>query len=808
MNILDAIKERRLFCDGGTGTYLQARGLKPGEPPDLWNLSRPQDIIGMHKAYLFAGSDIIASNTFSANPLRFENYEEIIAAAIKNARTAIKEAGKKEGEAFVVLDIGPSGRMLEPLGDFPFEEAVETFAKIVKAAVPYSPDAILIETMNDSLETKAAVLAAKENSSLPVFVTNVYDENGTLMTGASPEAMVAMLEGLDVDALGMNCSLGPKQMIPLVERIMKITSTPVIVNPNAGLPRTEDGNTVYDVGEDEFASCMKEMALLGVNIMGGCCGTTPEYIKKEREAVSDVPYSLPTKKDITMVSSFTHAVFFGERTILIGERINPTGKKRFKQALLDHDINYILEEGLSQQKAGADILDVNVGLPEIDEPSMMKEVVSELQAVSDLPLQIDTGDEKALESALRIYNGKPMINSVNGRKDIQDKVFPLAKKYGGLIVGLTIGEAGVPETVEERVEIARKIYERAAEYGIEKKNIIIDPLAMAVSANDDSGLVTLEAVRRIHDELQGLTSLGVSNISFGLPERSTLNSAFLLMTMTAGLSAAIMNPFSADMMRAFLSFNVLSGKDKNCAAFLEKIGDYEIETHEKKTATDGKGLLAKEEPKDADPLSSLSGAIEKGLKERAADIAKDLIKDGTDPLLIVNEAVIPALNHVGEGFEKKKLFLPNLLMASEAAQAAFSVIKENMQGKDGGLDEGGKIVIATVKGDVHDIGKNIVKVILENYGFSVTDLGKDVPPERVVSAVKETGARLVGLSALMTTTVPAMEETIKKLHEETPGVKIMVGGAVMNEEYAAMIKADFYGRDAMASVRYAEEVLR
>ena len=805
MNILDAIKKRRLFFDGGSGTYLQARGLKPGEPPDLWNLERPEDIIAMHRDYLLAGTDILTANTFSASPLRFENYEEIIAAAIKNARLAIKESGK---EAFVVLDMGPSGRMLEPLGDLLFEEAVEVFAAIVRAAVPYEPDAILIETMNDSLETKAAVLAAKENSSLPVFVTNVYDENGTLMTGASPEAMTAMLEGLHVDAFGMNCSLGPRQMIPLVQRIMKITSTPVIVNPNAGLPRSENGRTVYDVGPDEFASCMKEMAALGVNLMGGCCGTTPEYIRKEREAVSDIPYSLPAEKDITMVSSFTHAVFFGERTILIGERINPTGKKRFKKALIDHDINYILEEGLSQQKAGADILDVNVGLPEIDEEAMMKEVVFELQAISDLPLQIDTGDEHALESALRIYNGKPMINSVNGRKETQDKVFPLAKKYGGLIVGLTIGENGVPDTVEERVEIAREIFERAAEYGIKKKDIIIDPLAMAVSANDASGKVTLEAVRRIHDELHGLTSLGVSNISFGLPERGTLNSAFLLMTMTAGLSAAIMNPHSAEMMRAFLSFNVLSGKDKNCAAFLEKIGDYEVEAKEQKEIKTGEKLPSKEKRKDDDPIFSLSRAIEKGLKDSAADIAKELIKDGADPLSIVNDAVIPALNRVGEGFEKKKLFLPNLLMASEAAQAAFSIIKENMteKGEDG--EQGEKIVIATVKGDVHDIGKNIVKVILENYGFSVTDLGKDVPPEKVVSAVKETKARLVGLSALMTTTVPAMEETIKKLHEEAPGVKIMVGGAVMNEEYAAMIKADFYGRDAMASVRYAETVLR
>lgn len=836
-NILELLKEKRLYFDGGTGTILQAEGLAPGESPETWNLELPEKVVALHAGYLAAGANIIDTNTFGANSLKFPNYAEIIREAVKNASDAMAACGRED--VYMALDIGPSGRMIEPLGDYPYEDAIKLFKEEIEAGLSaqteFGPDIILIETMNDSLETKAAVLAARETCDLPVFVTNVYDEAGKLMTGASPEAMVAMLEGLGVAALGMNCSLGPAQMLDIVPRFAKVSSTPIVVNPNAGLPKVVDGQTVYDVGPDEFADYMKQIAEAGATVLGGCCGTTPEYIEKEIAATKDLPYSLPEEKNLTMVSSFTHVVTFGEKTVLIGERINPTGKKRFKQALVEKDINYILEEGLKEQKAGADVLDVNVGLPEIDEPSMMQTVVSELQSLCDLPLQIDTGDADAMERALRIYNGKPMINSVNGKKEIQDKVFPLAKKYGGLVVGLTIDEDGVPQTAEKRVAIARQIVERAAEFGIEKKNIIIDPLAMTVSADDQSGRVTLEAVRRITEELGVLTSLGVSNVSFGLPGRPALNGTFFTMAMANGLSAAIMNPFSEEMMGAYHTYNALAGHDPMCMAYIS----YAAKADEKKQAVDVSAFAVKaaaaaadavlaqaglasdnakqaekenkpavKEEKKTSVFGKLQKAIEDGLKDRARTEAQALISGGAAPLDLVNQAVIPALNVVGDGFEKKTLFLPNLLMAAEAAQAAFGVIKDEMAKSPVEPAPGKKIVIATVKGDVHDIGKNIVKVILENYGFAVTDLGKDVPPETVVKAVQETGAKLVGLSALMTTTVPAMEETIKELHAVCPDVKIMVGGAVMNEEYAKMIHADFYGKDAMASVRYAQEVLK
>ncbi len=892
-NILELIKEKRLYFDGGTGTVLQAEGLAPGESPEIWNITHPDKVVALHAGYLAAGSNIIDTNTFGANRLKFQNYEEIIRAAVKNASDALVSCGRDD--VYMALDIGPSGRMIEPLGDYPYEDAISLFKEEIEAGLSAQtqrqPDIILIETMNDSIETKAAVLAAKETCNLPVFVTNVYDEHATLMTGASPEAMVAMLEGLGVDALGMNCSLGPAQMVDIVPRFARVSSTPIIVNPNAGLPKVVDGRTIYDVGADDFAGFMKQIAENGATILGGCCGTTPEYIQKEIAATKNLPYSLPTEKNLSVVSSFTHAVFFGGKTVLIGERINPTGKKRFKQALVEKDLNYIMEEGLKQQKAGADVLDVNVGLPEIDEPVLMHSVVSELQSLCDLPLQIDTGDAAAMERALRIYNGKPMINSVNGKKEIQDAVFPLAKKYGGLVVGLTIDEDGVPTSAEKRVAIARQIVERAAEFGIAKKDIIIDPLAMTVSADDQSGRVTLEAVRRITEELGVLTSLGVSNVSFGLPDRPALNGAFFTMAMANGLSAAIMNPFSEEMMAAYHTFNALSGRDPMCMDYIAHAAKAEgakqktdisaFATQAANAAASaaanavlaiaggtpiapsvagvvagvtgtgawsavaggqkrndgasadrpgaagsgndglvgtgkegfaggsGTGAEAAGAASPADPrFSGLQDAIEKGLKDRARTEAQGIIAGGAAPLDLVNQAVIPALNVVGDGFEKKTLFLPNLLMAAEAAQAAFGVIRDEMAKSPVKQEAAGKIVIATVQGDVHDIGKNIVKVILENYGFAVTDLGKDVPPETVVAAVKETGAGLVGLSALMTTTVPAMEKTIELLHQETPGVKVMVGGAVMNEEYAAMIHADFYGKDAMASVRYAQEVLK
>ena len=858
--LLDLIKKKRVYFDGATGTILQREGLKPGENPEEWNLHKPDKIIALHEGYLKAGSNIILANTFGANPIKFpENYEEVIQAAMKLGRKAIENVG--EPEKFLALDIGSCGKLLEPIGDLPFEDAIELFSKIVRAGAPFA-DVIVIETMNDSYETKAAVIAAKDNSDLPVFVTNVYDENSLTMTGSSPEVMTAMLEGLGVDALGMNCSLGPKQMVDIVPRFAKVSSTPIIVNPNAGLPSTdENGNTVYDVGPDEFAECMKKIAEAGATILGGCCGTDTEYIRKEIEETKDGPFVYPSKKNISVITSSQKAVYFGGKTVLIGERINPTGKKRFKQALRDHDMDYIIDEAMKQQEAGAEVLDVNVGLPEIDEDKMMQETVSELMSITDLPLQIDTGDAAAMEHALRMYNGKAMVNSVNAKDEVMDKIFPLVKKYGGFVVGLTIGENGVPKTADERVALAKHIYEKAEEYGISKNDIIIDPLAMTISADDQAGVATLDSVKRIHDELHGLTSLGISNVSFGLPDRMYLTSIFFTMAMEDGLSAAIMNPFAKEMMNAYFSFNALKGRDKMCMDYLsnaeKKEAEKENSINEKstekikgavselvaalseagisginisggavgggnnaggtgKSAAGGIGNNAggsdKENASAGDSAVSgngkfedLQNAIIKGLSNKAKTFTENYIKNGTDSLDIVNGAVIPALNVVGDGFEKKTLFLPNLLMAAEAAQASFAVIKDDMA-KHGSSTKGPKIIMATVKGDVHDFGKNIVKVILENYGYDVIDLGKDVAPEKVVECAKENDVKLVGLSALMTTTVPSMEETIKQLHEQSPDTKIMVGGAVMNEDYAKMIHADFYTKDAMASVAVAQEV--
>ena len=781
MNILEKIKSGITYCDGGAGTLLQSWGLEAGEYPENWNITRPEKIIEMHRLYLEAGANIITSCTFGANRFKFDNLEEIITAAISNAKTAC------EGyDAFVALDIGPLGKMLEPLGDLPFETAVEVFSESIKIGAHAGADLVLIETMNDSLEAKAAVLAAKESCNLPVFVTCVYDETKKLMTGANPAAMISMLEGLGADAIGMNCSLGPKQMLDIVPEFAKYSSIPVIVNPNAGLPRSENGKTVFDINADEFADIMCEIVKSGATIIGGCCGTTPEHIRKTVEKTKNLPFALPEKKNLTVVSSYTHAVEIGNKPVIIGERINPTGKKRFKEALRENDINYILNEGISQNKKGVSILDVNVGLPEIDEPEMMVNVIRALQSVIDLPLQIDTVDPVAMEKALRVYNGKALVNSVSGKEESMKSVFPLVKKYGGAVIAVTLDESGIPETAEGRVAVAEKIIARASEYGIDKNNIIVDPLAMAVSSDSNSANVTLKAVKMLHD--MGIkTSLGVSNISFGLPSRADVNAAFYTMAMQNGLDCAIINPFSVEMMKAWYCFNALTGKDENCSDYIEFAQS--LEPAEKKA--------------EVSSSATLDGCIISGLKEQAGAIASELIKT-MPPMEIINSMIIPALNIVGKGFEEKKVYLPQLLMSAQAAKEAFEAIKSAIPT---GENKKGKIIIATVKGDIHDIGKNIVKVLLENYGYEVIDLGKDVAPEKVVDAVEKSGAKLVGLSALMTTTVPAMEETIKLLREKAPDCKVMVGGAVMTEEYAAMIGADSYGTDAMSAVRFAEKVL-
>lgn len=780
MNVLEKIKSSITYCDGGAGTLLQSWGLSAGEYPESWNITKPEKIIEMHRLYLEAGAQIITSCTFGANRLKFDNLEEIITAAIKNAKTACNGY-----DAYVALDIGPTGKMLEPLGDLGFEEAVSIFSESIKIGADAGADLVLIETMNDSLEAKAAVIAAKESCNLPVFITCVYDESKKLMTGADPEAMITMLEGLGVDAIGINCSLGPKQMLEIVPEFAKNSSVPVIVNPNAGLPRSENGKTVFDIDAEEFSDIMCEIVGAGATIIGGCCGTTPEHIAKTVEKTKNLPFVLPKKKNNTVISSYTHAVKIGNVPVIIGERINPTGKKLFKEALRKNDINYILGEGLAQNKKGVSVLDVNVGLPEINEPEMMVNVIKALQGVIDLPLQIDTVDPVAMERAMRIYNGKPLVNSVSGKEESMKAVFPLIKKYGGVVIAVTLDENGIPETAEGRVEIAKKIIARASEYGIGENDIIVDPLAMAVSSDCNSANITLEAVKTLHG--MGIkTSLGVSNISFGLPSRPDVNAVFYTMAMQNGLDCAIINPFSVEMMKAWHCFTALTGKDENCTDYIEFAS----------------ALTPSENTPSSKNDKTLDGCIISGLKEQAGVSAAEMLTT-VSPLEIIDTMIIPALNTVGKGFEEKKVYLPQLLMSAQAAKEAFDAIKAAIPA---GENKKGKIVIATVKGDIHDIGKNIVKVLLENYGYDVYDLGKDVAPETVVETVIKENIRLVGLSALMTTTVPAMEETIKILRKEAPDCKVMVGGAVMTEEYAEMIGADSYGTDAMSAVRYAEKI--
>jgi len=785
MNIKQLIEQKRIYLDGGTGTVLQSMGLPAGTPPEIWNIENPDEVVRLHRSYYEAGSNIVASNTFGVNCKKYDNYKELIAAAFTCAKKAREGL---DGDRFIALDIGPTGHLLKPLGDLDFEEAVKIFSASVTEGVKNGADLILIETMNDSLETKAAVIAAKENSDLPIFVTNVYDESGKLMTGANPRAMIALLEGLGVSAIGMNCSLGPDKMIPIVEEFSTYSSTPIIVKPNAGLPVVRGGVTTFDKTAEEFSDICAILAENGASILGGCCGTTPEYIKLLVEKTSGIAFECPCEKSMTVVSSYTHAVEIGKRPVLIGERINPTGKSKLKQALREGDMNYILSEAASQEEKKVHILDVNVGLPEIDEVSVMKRAVEEIQSVTDLPLQIDSSNPKALESAMRIYNGKPLINSVNGTEESMNAVLPLVQKYGGTLIALTLDEKGIPKTAQERLAIAQNIAEKAKQYGIEKKDIIVDPLALTVSSDKDSARVTLSAIKLLRQN-GFYTSLGVSNISFGLPSRETINSAFFTMALEKGLNCAIMNPYSKGMMDSYYGFCALSGLDET---FEEYIGYAQSQESAPSSAIALSGI------QDND----LEGAIVKGLREKARDISQALLQN-ENPLDIINNRIIPALNTVGDGFEKGKIFLPQLLMSAESASLAFEKIKEKIPGARN--DSKKAVILATVKGDIHDIGKNIVKVLLESYGFTVYDLGRDVSPEVILQEADKRSCNLIGLSALMTTTVPAMEETIKLVHQKRPSARVMVGGAVLNKEYADMIGADFYGKDAMESVKIAQE---
>ena len=757
------------YFDGGMGTMLN---LKAGELPELLNINDPERVYAIHKAYADAGCDIISANTFGANRFKYDNVDEIVKSAIKNA----KRTGKK-----VALDIGPTGKLLKPMGDLDFEECVDIFADVVKAGKDEA-DLVLLETFGDLYEIKAAMLAVKENCDLPLVVSMIFDEKARLLTGADVRTACAVVEGLGADAIGFNCGLGPKQMIPLVEELEKHASIPILVMPNAGLPESVNGETIFNVDPDEFASYMTQIAKMGVSYLGGCCGTTPAHLKAMIEATKDIEDKVPEFKNETIVASYSKSVDLSEGAV-IGERINPTGKKLMKEALRNKDMDYVLRQGITQSEAGAHILDVNMGLPEIDEKEMLCSGVYELQSVLPVPLQLDSGDAEAMEAALRLYNGKAMINSVNGKEKSMKEVFPLAKKYGGVIVCLCLDEDGIPSTAQGRIAIAKKIIKRAAEYGIDKKNLAVDALVMTISTDTNNAIETLNAVDYIRNTLGVNTVLGVSNISFGLPNREAVNTAFYTLAMSRGLSAGIINPNSRPMMNAFYSYKALAGKDESCQEYIKSAVDTEI--------------VQKTENLD------LKTAIIKGMKEESARCAKELLEN-TESLVIINDYIIPALDVVGDGFEKNTIFLPQLLMSADSAKAAFDEIKAHFVMSGAEQVKGEKIIIATVEGDIHDIGKNIVKVLLQNYGFDVMDLGKDVKCEKVLEEAQKNNVKLVGLSALMTTTVPNMEKTIKLLHDNTDA-KVFVGGAVLTRDYAKMINADFYAKDAMESVRIAQE---
>jgi 5-methyltetrahydrofolate--homocysteine methyltransferase len=789
--IKDLLGKEFLVFDGAMGTMLQSRGLGIGEMPELYNIENREVILEIHKKYIEAGADIISTNTFGANDLKIKNtkytVEEIIKAGVEIAREAA-------GEKYVALDIGSTGKLLQPYGELSFEDAYDLFKTQIIAGKEAGCDLILIETMTDIYEAKAAILAAKENSDLPVFCTMTFEENGRTLTGTDPLTMVVILESLGVDAIGINCSLGPKEIAPFVKTILEYASVPVMVQPNAGLPKIVENIASYDVMPEEFALEMKKVAEMGVAVLGGCCGTNENYILELKKVLKDVKYKKTNPKNFTAVSSNSKTVILDEGIKLIGERINPTGKKRFKEALRNKDIGYILDEAMAQRDMGADILDVNVGLPEIDEKATMIECIKEISVVVNNPLQIDSSDKNVIEAAVRIYNGKPIINSVNGKDEVMEEIFPIVKKYGTAVIGLTLDERGIPETAEERVEIAEKIINKAKEYGIERKNIIIDCLVLTASAQQNQVMETLKAIRLIKEKFNVKTTLGVSNISFGLPERELLNKTFLTMAFTMGLDAPIINPKSEEIMSTIKAYKVLNNEDKDSKDYIL----YASQKNEEKNEN-----IIKEVVK---PKHSLKEIVIKGLKEEAFKATKELLLT-ENSMDIINKQLIPALDHVGEEFDKGTLFLPSLIQSAETVKVAFNIIKEELEAKGEEKVNKGKVVLATVKGDIHDIGKNIVKVLLENYGFEVIDLGKDVPPQKVVDAIKEHNIKLVGLSALMTTTVVSMQKTIKLIRENNLPCKVLVGGAVLNQEYADMIGADYYAKDARETVKIAQQLL-
>ena len=773
---------------------VQAAGLPPGKDPTDWNVENQAAVAGVHRAYAEAGADIVLANTFGANRLKYHgaySLDELISSAISLA---------KSSGARVALDIGPTGRLLKPAGDLDFGAAYDAFAEMVRLGVASGADLVFVETMGDTRELKAAVLAAKLNSTLPVYASVALDESGKLLTGASVECVATLLESLGVDAYGFNCGLGPDKMLPFVERLAKVSTKPIIVKANAGMPKIVDGKTVFTVGPDEFASYAAKLVEAGASIVGGCCGTTPAHIKAvsllcpgglgEAQALAPQPR--------TAVSSGTTVVELKSHGgLIVGERINPTGKKLLKEAYLRGDTAYVLREAVKQTDAGAEILDVNCGVPGIDEAATLERTVETVQSVVTCPVQIDTADPVALERALKCVNGKPLVNSVNGKRSSMDAVFPLVRKYGGALVALCLDESGIPDTSDGRIAIARRILDEGAKYGFKKEDFAFDALTLAVSADPKAAIVTIETVRRLTEELGVNTILGVSNVSFGLPNRPALNNAMYTLCVRAGLSAAIANPALVHECDDAAAFDVLLGRDKNCERWIAA----NVENAASKSAA---------VTPQADAAGALGAAIRRGLRDDAAKSAGEMLAGGASPMEVIEKGIVPALEQIGVAFEKGTAFLPQLLMAADAAGDAFAVVRKSLGSSSrGGSGDGARpIVIATVKGDIHDIGKNIVRALLENYGFDVIDLGRDVAPETIVERARMTNAGMVGLSALMTTTVGAMAETIRELKAAGLDAKTFVGGAVVTQEYADSIGADFYAKDAMQSVRIAERVLR
>lgn len=784
MNILDKLGKEPLFFDGAMGTALQAVWDSHGRSGEFLNVENPEIIKKIHTDYLNAGCDIITTNTFGANPFKADctakELEEIVSAAVSVAREAAAEFKDK----FIAFDIGPSGKLLEPLGSLTFDECYEGFKTVAVLAEKYGADLILIETMSDTLEAKAAVLAAKENTSLPVFCTMTFDETHKTLTGADVRVMAAILEGIGADCIGINCGLGPEHISPIISELLKIASVPCMVQPNAGLPEIINGDTVYNILPEDFAAECEVMAKNGVSVIGGCCGTEPSHIKAMIEACREFKPKI-VKDSPAVICSYSRSVSLDERPVVIGERINPTGKKKFKEALRNNDINYIVGEAVKQAEAGADALDVNVGLPEIDECAMMERVVKAVSSSVNLPLQIDSSDPKTLECALRIYNGCALLNSVNGKADTMAAVFPIAKKYGAAVVGLCLDENGIPPTAEGRFEIAKRIVETAESYGIPKSRLLIDALCLTISAQQTEAYETIKAVRMIKEELGVKTVLGVSNISFGLPKREYVNSTFFALALNNGLDACIINPCSDAMMNTLRAYRALTCLDENCADYIAAY-----------TETEDNG-----DP----PKNELYSAILNGMYEGSYKIAEEMLKH-TEPMEIINGTIIPALDEVGGKFEAGTAFLPQLIMSADTVSNAFAAIKKAIEATGKTQESRGKIVIATVEGDIHDIGKNIVKTLLENYGYEMIDLGRNVPAEKIVDALIEHDAHVCGLSALMSTTVAGMERTIKLIREKNLDAKVFVGGAVLTQEYADMIGADAYCRDALASVNYANKL--